>query len=77
MPSKRSNTQRLNASGGDNSVAPNRPATSLFVSSKIQLELRNIASPRNVPPMPVVIWSFSDGGVVSPASSHSALPRNV
>ena len=32
--------------------------------------MRNSASPTKVPPTPVATWSFSEGGVVSPAVSQ-------
>jgi hypothetical protein len=37
------------------------------------LAIRYSDSPRKEPPKLVVIWSLRDGGVVSPATSHTAL----
>ncbi len=39
--------------------------------------MRNSASPRNEPPMPLATWSFADGRVFSPAISHRIEPANV
>jgi hypothetical protein len=36
--------------------------------------VRKSASPRKLPANDVVIWSLSDGGSVSPATSQTALP---
>jgi hypothetical protein len=69
----------LNAVDGDNAAAPSsraRPGVSPLHFNSQPAE-RNRASPRKLPPMPVVIWSLSEGSVVSPAISHSQLPANV
>ena len=39
--------------------------------------MRNSASPRKVPPMPLATWSLRDGWVVSPTISQKALPANA
>jgi hypothetical protein len=64
---------------GDKSAAPSsrqNPGVPSACSSN-RLAMRNSGSPRNVPPMPVAIWSFLDDGVASPAISQSALPAKV
>ena len=45
--------------------------------SSHRLEMRNNASPRKLPPIPVLIWSFFEGRVVSPAISQNMLPTKV
>ena len=39
--------------------------------------MRNSASPRKVPPMPLATWSLRDGCVFSPAISQTTLPANA
>jgi hypothetical protein len=69
---------RLNPTGGEMSVAPSsRTHGGPSTLSSHRFAMRYSASPRKLPPMPVEIWSLRDGGVVSPAISHSALAANV
>jgi hypothetical protein len=48
-----------------------------FAFSSTRLDMRNNDSPRKVPPIPLAIWSFLEGRVVSPAISHITLPAKV
>src|SRR6266540_2947764 len=41
-----------------------------FDFSNTRLATRNNGSPRKLPPMPLAIWSFLDGTVVSPGVSQ-------
>jgi hypothetical protein len=60
------------------SAAPtSRQSGGISSSSNNRLASRNSASPMNEPPTPVLMRSFADGGVVSPAISHSALPASA
>ena len=78
--SKRSpKARRLNPVGGEMIAAPSsrqNPGFSPPPSSR-RLAIRNAASPMNAPPIAVLMWSFSEGGVVSPAVSQSRLPPRL
>ena len=72
------NAARLKPTGGDTAVAAtSRHKLVLGSRSRIRFDMRKSASPRKLPPMPVLIWSLREGGVASPAISQKALPRKV
>jgi hypothetical protein len=70
---------RLNPVAGESAAAPSsrqKPGFSPPPSSS-RLAIRKAASPMRAPPIPVLMWSFREGGVTSPAVSQTKLPPRL